>query len=162
MAEVWAPLLGYPGYSASNYGRIRNDKRLLVLTHTALRDHRPFVKLSLHGEQVTRNVSKLVCDAFISPNRDWDTPIHLDGNLWNCHVDNMEWRPRWFAIKHTQQFRRRQPVYKKPVRELDSGWIYENVWEPVLQFGLLYMGLIIAIHNETRVFPSMQKYEWVE
>jgi len=162
MPEVWAPLLGYPGYSASTYGRVRNDKRLHVLTPVALRDARPFVKLYVGPTQVTRSLSKLVCETFIPPNEGWDTSIHLDGNLWNCKVENLDWRPRWFAIKHAQQFRRRLPEYKKAVRELDSGWIYENVWEPVLLFGLLYMGLIISIHNETRVFPSMQKYEWVE
>jgi hypothetical protein len=160
MAETWAPLLGYPGYSASTYGRIRNEKRLHVLTPVTLRDSRPFVKLYLEGNQVTRNVSKLVCETFVSPNRGWDTPIHFDGNLWNCQVENLDWRPRWFAIKHAQQFRRKQPVYKEPVRELDTGWIFANAWEPVLRYGLLYMDLILAIYNKTYVFPSMQKYEW--
>jgi hypothetical protein len=160
MAEQWAPLLGYPGYSASTYGRIRNDKRLRVLTPMALRDNRPFVKLYLSGDQVTRNVSKLVCETFIAPNQDWTTPIHFNGDLWNCRVDNLDWRPRWFAIKHAQQFRRKLPEYKKSLRELDTGWIYQNAWDPVLRFGLLYMDLILSIYNQTYVFPSMHKYEW--
>lgn len=162
MPEVWAPLLGYPGYSASTYGRIRNDKRLLVLTTTALQDARPFVKLYVGSERVTRSVSKLVCETFVSPNRDWDTPIHFNGNLWDCRVDNLDWRPRWFAIKHTQQFRRKLPERKGKLRELDSGYIYLNAWEPVLRFGLLYMDLMLSIYNKTYVFPSMQKYEWLE
>jgi len=159
--ERWVPLLGYPGYSASSHGNIRNDRRYHVLTPVVLPERRPFVRLTLDGVQVGRNVSKLVAEAFIIPERpDWTTPIHFDGNLHNCHVENLDWRPRWFALKHTEQFHKSLPEVDDPVRDIDERRVYENPWAAVFAAGLLYMDLLLSIYNKTYVFPTMHKYEW--
>jgi hypothetical protein len=160
--EVWVPLLGYPGYSASNLGRVRNDNRDRVLTVVQLPTSYTYVGLIKDGIQVKRSVSKLISETFLPKPAisTFTTPIHFDGNLSNCKVDNLDWRPRWFAIKHTGQFRRDLPVYPDPVRELKSEEVFENAWKAVLRYGLLYMDLILAIANKTCVFPTMQSYEW--
>ena len=160
--EQWVPLLGYPGYSISNLGRVRNDKRERVLTVVKLKTSYSYVGLIKEGVQVNRSVAKLVSETFLpSPSiKTFTTPIHFDGDLANCRADNLAWRPRWFAIKHTGQFRRQLPVYPDPVRELKSGEVFENSWKAVLRYGLLYMDLILSIINKTYVFPTMQSYEW--
>jgi hypothetical protein len=160
--ERWVPLLGYPGYSISNLGQVRNDKRYHVLTVYENQNRRPFVKISRDGMQLTRNVAKLVCESFLPQpaNPSFTTPIHFDGNLTNCTVDNLAWRPRWFALDHTEQFRRDLPDYPDPVRELRTEEIFENSWAAVLRYGLLYMELIKAIRFKTYIFPTMQMYEW--
>lgn len=161
--EQWVPLLGYPGYSASNLGRVRNDKRDRILTIVQLPTSYGYVGLIKDGVQVKRSVSKLISETFlpIPTIANFTTPIHFDGDLSNCRVNNLDWRPRWFAIKHTLQFRRDLPVYPDPIRELKTGEIFENSWNAVLRFGLLYMDLILSIYNKTYVFPTMQTYEWV-
>lgn len=160
--EEWVPLLGYPGYSASSLGRIRNDRRERVLTVVQLPTTYGYVGLIKDGRQVKRAVSKLIGETFLPkpPQPNFNTPIHFDGNLSNCCVDNLDWRPRWFAMKHTMQFRRELPTYPDPVRELKSEEIFDTAWDAVFRFGLLYMDLILSIYNKTYVFPTMQSYEW--
>jgi len=93
--EEWVPLLSYPGYSASNLGRVRNDKKYHVLTVYEAQGRRPFVKVTRDGTQLTRSLSKLILSAFLPPPRPaFPTPIHFDGNLHNCSISIMDWRPR--------------------------------------------------------------------
>jgi hypothetical protein len=158
--ESWVPLVGYPGYSVSTTGKVRNDRREHVLTPMENAQHRPFVKLTKDGVQVSRGLALLVSSAFIPQRTGWNTPIHFDGDLMNCHVDNLDWRPRWFAIRHTEQFRMDIPEDHRPVRELSSRRIYNDAWSVVFACGLLYMELIRAIAIKTYVFPNMQTYEW--
>jgi hypothetical protein len=160
--EEWVPLLGYPGYSVSNLGRIRNDKRERVLTVVRTQTNYPFVGLVKDGQQVKRSVSKLVIETFIPRPATplFTTPIHFDGDLSNCRVDNLDWRPRWFALRHTRQFRVEQEEHPEPVREIKTGEIFDNMWGAVFRYGLLYSDLFLAILNNTYVFPTMQTYEW--
>jgi len=161
--ERWVPLLGYPGYSASTQGRIVNDTTLHVLTVLDQPNKRPFVKMYKDGVQVSRNLAKLICDAFLPTpsNPTFTTPIHFDGDLTNCKLDNLAWRPRWFALEHTEQFRKELPSYPDPVMELRTEEVFDNSWAAVLRYGLLYMELIKAIRLQTYVFPTMQQYRWL-
>lgn len=161
--EDWVPLLGYPGYSASSLGRIRNDRRDRLLAIGQMKTSYAYVSLIKDGSQVNRSVAKLIGESFLpSPqNASFTTPIHFDGDLSNCRVDNLDWRPRWFAIKHTMQFRRDLPSYPDPVREIRSGETFDNCWNAVFEYGLLYMDLVLSIYNKTYVFPTMQSYEWM-
>lgn len=161
--EQWAPLLTYPGYSISNLGRVRNDNRDRILSIVRLSSNYGYVGLVKDGIQVKRAVSKLVTETFLPKPTipSFTTPIHFDGDLANCTIQNLDWRPRWFAIKHTMQFRRELPVYPDPVIESKTGEVFENSWKAVLRYGLLYMDLILSIYNKTYVFPTMQTYEWL-
>lgn len=162
--EEWRPLRDYPGYSASNLGRIRNDKFKREVHATKLKQGRAFVGLMLDGVQVKRSLSKIIGDAFLdSPMAPhFTTPIHFDGDLSNCRVDNLDWRPRWFAIKHAEQFRREFPRVLTPVRDISTGAEFEDSWAAMLQFGLLYFDIVAATNSRTYVFPTMQSFEWVE
>ena len=160
--EEWVPLLGYPGYSASNLGKIRNDRTYRVLTVMEQPNKRPFVKLYKDGSQVSRNIAKLILASFLPPPRpDFTTPINFDGDLRNCALSNLDWRPRWFALDHTQQFRLKLPEYPDPVIELRTEEVFENSWAATIRYGLLYMELIKSIRLQTYVFPTMQKYRWI-
>ena len=161
--EVWAPLESYPGYSASNLGRIRNDKREHVLAIVRTQSEHTYVSLTRNGRQVTRAVSKLVAEAFVPNPRPnvFTTPIHLDGDLRNCYAENLLWRPRWFAIKFTRQFRLDLPHDRRPIQEIKTREIFESPWPPVMTWGLLYNDIVIATANHTWVFPTMQTFEWV-
>lgn len=158
--EVWAAHLGYPGYSISTFGRIRNDRRNLVLTPLEYPGHRKAVRMTLNGAQINRGVAKLVCETFRWQREGWTTPIHFDGDIHNCHMENVDWRPRWFALKHTQQFYKDRRDHDDPVRDVDTGVVYDSPWAVVFACGILYMDLILSITNKTYVFPTMHVYEW--
>lgn len=156
------PLRGYPKYEASDQGRIRHIKSGAVLAVSQSGRERPHVGLMLGGVQVKRGLSLLICNTFIDPPRlDFNTPIHLDGDLMNCRVSNLAWRPRWFAMRHTAQFGR-NPGNSGQVRNINTGIVYGDVWDVVTTFGLLYNDVVIAIINKTYVFPLMHCFEWVD
>ena len=158
--EQWIPLGDFPGYSASNFGRVRNDRRDSLLS-AVLTQSRPYVGLVCNGVQVKRSLSKLICETFVPrpANPLFETPIHLDGDLINCHAENLLWRPRWFALKHLEQFRRRMPDHEWPIREIKTREEFSDCWGPVFHYGLLYVDVVLAVINKTYVFPTMQIFE---
>lgn len=158
--EEWLPIEGYPGYEASDQGRVRNS-RGWIINPTRIGDGRPFVALAVNGAQVQRGLALLICQTFLDlPRADFNTPIHLDGDLTNCRVNNLAWRPRWFALKHTRQFRQNLGD-TGPVRNIDTGHVYANTWAVVFTFGVLYNEVVKSIVNKTWVFPIYHRFEWV-
>src|SRR3954463_11128186 len=117
------PIDGFPGYSISSYGRVRNDEtdRILALT----RNQHGVVQVGLmrDGLQYKRGVALLVARAFLDPPaiETFDTPINLDGDRCNNHIDNLMWRPRWFAVKFHQQFDGHIPKINEPIQEIHTG-----------------------------------------
>jgi hypothetical protein len=161
--ERWVPLLGYPGYLISNLGDVKNagtDRHIKTVRYG---DGRTTVKLVKEGIAVRRSLSKLVADSFlpIPKNSSFTTAIHFDGNFANCRAINMDWRPRWFAIRHAMQFKRELEGYGAPLREIKSDEVFDSAWAAVLKYGLLHLDLITSIENKTYVFPTMQTFEWM-
>jgi hypothetical protein len=113
--------------------------------------------------QYTRAVSHLVAEAFLPPphNHYFDTVVQLDTDRENCHFENLVWRPRWFSIKYTTQFRMEFETYP-PIRDRNTREEFESVWDVVPLRGLLYLDVVRATHEMTYVFPTMDFFEWIE
>lgn len=161
--EIWAPIEGFPQYSVSDQGRVRNDRtdRRLVKFRTG-GDHW-HVGLMRDGTQHNRAVSRLVAEAFLKkPNDTWTlpTPINLNGDKNDCRSENLMWRPRWFALKYTRQFD--VPWAKvDPIRDCETGIVFRDIWdELIMVHGLLYIEIMQAIIHQTYVFPTFQRFEW--
>ena len=83
--------------------------------------------------------------------------------LSNNHVDNILWRPRWFAIKYNRQFA--QPYefpIMSPVVDLKTEEISRNSGECFKRYGLLEQDLVLSILNRTYVWPTYQEFGLVE
>jgi hypothetical protein len=160
--EQWLPLLGYPGYEVSDQGRVRSLRSDCILSVSRQRKGRPSVALTIdHPTQVRRGLALLVISTFLpSPRVDFTTPIHLDGDLMNCRLNNLVWRPRWFAMQHTKQFTENHPE-TSAIRNIDTGQVYKDVWEVVFTFGVLHNDVVKSVINKTYVFPIMHCFEWV-
>jgi hypothetical protein len=143
MREKWRPISGFPEYSVSNFGNIRSEKSGRIL---ALSDNQYGVQcvgLMKNGEQRHRSVPRLVAQAFLPRGSEvFDTPINLDGDRHNNHVDNLAWRPRWFAVKYNRQFR--------------------EPFETAKRFGLLEQDVVVSILENTLVWPTYQRFRIVE
>lgn len=161
--ERWLPLLDYPLYEASNQGRIRNVDSGHVLAVSRQGDNRACVALMFGRTQVRRTLALLICKTFLPPppRADFTTPIHFDGDLMNCSVQNLAWRPRWFALQYTMQFGKNLGQ-TGAVRDIGTRIIYDDVWDVVLNFGVLYNDVVKSIVNKTYVFPVMNCFEWVD
>lgn len=160
----WVVIEDFPGYSVNPLGQVRNNITSRILRQQHNQFGVVFVGLvDTDGYQRQRGVAKLVAHTFIPQDLElFDTPINVDGDRWNNHVDNLMWRPRWFAIQYHMQFKQRYPYpVHSPIREISSGDIYRNSWAVVLSFGLLEKELVTAMALRTYVWPTYQVFELV-
>lgn len=159
----WKEIDDFPGYSVSSTGSIRNDDsgRVLALQ----RNQRGVVNVGLvrDGLQHKRSVAVLVARAFLGDPEPpvFNTPIHLDGDTANNHVDNLMWRPRWFAMKYRRQVQRRRPSVDKQIQELSTGHRFNSSLHAAMTFGLLDDEIRSAMVNRTYVWPTYQRFRIV-
>jgi hypothetical protein len=116
------------------------------------------------GVQHHRSVPLLVAKAFLPQHSGpFDTPINLDGDRHNNHVDNLAWRPRWFAIRYNQQFKH---PYELPIHadliDLKTGQVSEGSLACAKQYGLLEQDVVLSILNRTYVWPTYQEFAILE
>jgi hypothetical protein len=164
MPENWKPIDHFPGYSVSDHGRIRTDRSDRILSLSENQYGLVQVGLMRDGVQRHRSVPLLVAKAFIpEPVGPFDTPINLDGDRHNNHIDNLAWRPRWFAIKYNQQFRYPYPYpITSRLEDMKTGEISENSTECAKRYGLLEQDLVLSVLNRTYVWPTYQEFRVME
>lgn len=164
MNEKWKKIRGFPDYSVSNTGRIRSENTGRILALYENQYGVVCVGMMLDGQQKHRSVPLLVARAFLPGRRPpFDTPINLDGDRHNNHVENLAWRPRWFAAKYNRQFR--QPYsypIDRPLKNIQTGEIFDNSREAVTHYGILEEDLVLSIMNRTVVWPLFQAFEIIE
>jgi hypothetical protein len=107
MTAEWRAIAKTPHYEVNDVGEIRNAKYDRILTPS--KNQFGHLKVNLptpEGKIRTRQVNHIVAEAFIpEPNRDdFISIIHLNGDKTNCAAVNMQWRPRYFAIRYHLQF----------------------------------------------------------
>lgn len=103
-AERWLPIAEYPGYEVSSHGRVRSlefrngktrmRRRIpLVMRHTFSGSDRsrPAVSLCRDGIVRTRQIARLVLEAFIGPCPKGMECSHLNGNPVDNRVENLAW-----------------------------------------------------------------------
>jgi hypothetical protein len=163
--EEWVNLhyLGFSDYSVNNFGEFRNDRSGRILRPS--RNQSGTCKIGMmpdnSNKQQTLSVPNITAGAFLPepPNERFDTPINVDGNRTNNQIDNLMWRPRWFAVKYHQQFHNDIRGFIVPIIELYSGEKFKTSWEAAIKYGLIDRDILIATSNKTHVFPTGQKFE---
>lgn len=163
-SDEWVPVSGFPGYSINLFGEVMRNSTKRLLVPRINQDGVPYVGLMREWEQCNRSLPKLVARSFLDkPSDPFDTPIQLDGDPLNCHVDNIMWRPRWYAIKYKRQFthRYRFPI-NEPVRAVHSGEVFPNSFAAGCRYGLLEEEVVASVENRTPALPTYQYFERVE
>lgn len=157
----WVPIPGFPEYSVSRLGQVRNDRTERLL-HVNLNQYGvPFVGLMLERQQRQRSLALLVARAFLPvPPEAFDTPININGDRLDCHEENLMWRPRWFAIQFNQQFKERyENAFDVPVRAIETEEEFPNTLEVAKRYGLLERDVVLSMLNKTYVWPTYQLFE---
>jgi hypothetical protein len=160
--ERWAPIEGFPLYEVSDRGRVRNVKTGHIKIPQINQAGIVNVLLVARGEQSRRSVAVMVAEAFLpEPPQTWNaTPINMDGDRTNNWVDNLEWRPRWFAIRYHQQFHRGVARgFRGGVQHIESGEIFDDVRDAAMKHGMLVEDVIVSAHSSAPVFPSWQRFQ---
>jgi len=112
--EIWKDIIGYEGYQASNFGRIKSlaktrlnggSYKESVMTPGLDTDGYLQVLVYVGGKRFCRKVHKLVLLAFKENPNNHPVINHIDGNRQNNHVSNLE----WCTVRHntTHAFRKR-------------------------------------------------------
>lgn len=166
MREEWIELEDFPNFAVSNTGQVVNIKS--GNTRKIVRNQQGIGMVTLPdaaGKYRTISVSKAVALAFLPEGYDeeiWNTPINLDGDRANANVENLLWRPRWFAIKyHKQFFYPDFNLVRLPLREINTGERFENIREACVKYGLYFNNVISSCSNGPAVFPTWQEFEWI-
>ena len=158
----WEYIDGFPGYVVNPLGQVQNEHTGRILRPQRNQFDVAFVGLiDEEGHQKQRSIALLVASAFIPQDLEsFNTPINLDGDRQHCSVDNLMWRPRWFAIQYHQQFKRRYPYpIDTPIRDLGTDEIYADSGHVFTTFGLLERDLVTAIELRTYVWPTYQTFD---
>ena len=162
--ELWTNLKekGFPEYSVSNFGEVRNDltNRIIKPSPNQSGLYKIGLMSYLDNIQHTMSVALLVADAYLQriANPRFNTPINVDGNRSNNRVDNLMWRPRWFAIAYHKQFYNDRRGFLVPVVEIRTGEQFETSWDAAVKYGLIDRDISVATMNNTYVFPTGQQF----
>lgn len=133
--EEWRSIDGYPNYEVSNFGRVRSFARSEIHFLKPCYDGKKnylHVKLSADGRRISRNVHRLVAEAFVENPFNYPCINHKDEDKTNNMADNLEWctvsynntygsrHGRKISAEHIEAMRegRRKNGYKrKPMSE---------------------------------------------
>lgn len=90
--ENWKDIKGYEGlYKVSSYGRIMTVRKKAILCPAKTISNGLTVSLSKNGKSKTKQISRLVANAFI-PNPDNKPYVdHIDGVRYHNFVENLRW-----------------------------------------------------------------------
>jgi hypothetical protein len=163
MVERWAEIPDFPKYSVSNTGKVKREDREPVRVHVNQQGI-AYISLMAGEVQVHRSLARIVASAFVPKRAEaFDTPINLDGDRLNCVDSNLEWRPRWFAVRYHMQFKHRylNPI-ESPLRDMETGEIYDDSWVVATTFGLLEKDVIAAVDNFTVCWPTFKHFQYAD
>ena len=96
MIEIWKDIEGYAGmYQISNLGNVKSLKRVNRKSDKVIGQYLRgnTLKVSLTKDRKVKNISihRLVADAFLE-NPDGNPQVHhIDGNMTNNNVENLQW-----------------------------------------------------------------------
>lgn len=168
MQEEWREIAEFPGYSVSETGAVRNNDTGRIMARQINSRGIVYVGICKRGPdnlvvQHKRSVTVLVAQNFLpQPSKEFDTPIHLDGDRLNNSVSNILWRPRWFAIKYAQQFQQDGPSFNRPVQIVETEEVYKSSWEAAVTLGLLDREIAMSVMTRCYVWPIFQHFKLVE
>jgi hypothetical protein len=161
MNEEWVEVQDFPGYSVNPLGQVKNDLSDRIL-HTRLNQYGvPYVGLMRDWRQCIRSLPRLVAQAYIpQPSEIFDTPINLNGDRTNCAVDNLMWRPRWYAVYYVAQFKDRYVhSIEASIRNIETQEVFENSLAAGCYYGILEREIVLSVLNKTPAWPTYQTFE---
>lgn len=156
----------FPDYGVARNGSVYNleTQRLRATSYT--REGAVKITLFRDGRPYTRSLPKIVAEAWLYNDYDpdiFDTPIHLDNDLSNNHVDNLAWRPRWFAVKYQRQYWNEEYRYARVrVEDVRTGEIYESLMDVCQRYGFLYLDVLRSCTRGDEVYPTWRQFRFID
>lgn len=145
MGRMWSKIKGFPNYSISENGLVRNDKTGKIKAYNGLRNGYASVDLYNNGKRSTRRIHRLVGDAYLE-NPDNKSQInHRDGDKLNNDYRNLEYVTPKENMEHAVANGLFTPSYGmlgkknpnagrrgKKVRIIETGEVFNSITECAL------------------------------
>jgi hypothetical protein len=164
LAMEWKPVENFPGYSVNRLGQVRRDSSGRLLQVKLTQYGSAYIGMMREWRQCQRSLALLVANHFLPGSTEiFDTPINLNGDRYNCAVDNLMWRPRWFARKYHQQFKHPYSMaINSPIRCRETNEVFPNSLMAAVRYGLLERDVVLSIANNTVTLFTYQRFVIVE
>jgi hypothetical protein len=159
--DDWVAVEGFPKYSVNSLGHVRRDSFNRILIPHVNQTNVVYVSLMRESHQFQRSLALIVAKAFLPlPVPPFNTPINLNGDRWDCAVDNLMWRPRWFAIRYHHQFKEpyERPI-EAPLRARGEQEVFPDSISAACRYGLLERDVVMSISHNTYAWPTYQIFE---
>lgn len=150
--EIWKVINGFPNYSVSNEGHIKNNKTGKILSPCTDTNGYLLVGLYREGKRSTKRIHKLVAEAFIQNPLNLHDVNHKDGNKSNNHETNLEYCTRSYNMLHSSRTLGKKPrkPYVKPVVCIESGETYANIETAAKAVGRSSMAIRKCLNGQTK------------
>lgn len=135
----WKKINGYPRYSVSSLGEVRNDDTGAFLK--AVKAKNGYLRLMLTPGRVNKSVHRLVAEAFIPNPNNKPYINHINGDKTDNRVDNLEWCTQSENMQHAKETLGWKPTIfpntqkasvracSKPVLCVENGNVYQSLRE---------------------------------
>jgi hypothetical protein len=125
--EYWRTIPSFPVYSASNLGRIRNERTGRIMHVYAATNGYLTLTLRRDNVPIVQSVHRLVAEAFLGgPHPGFDVN-HIDGDKTNNRIENLEWCTREENIRHAVSTGLRKGPRRRPVRIVETDTVFDSV-----------------------------------
>lgn len=142
MGDTWSKIDGFPNYSVSNTGKVRNDISRKLKAPVKTGKGYQGVDLYKDGKRSKLRIHRLVGKAFIDNPEDKPYINHKDGNKSNNVVGNLEWATCSENMKHAFKTGLAKPSRSmlgrknpnagrkgKPIRIVETGEVFPSITE---------------------------------
>lgn len=132
--EQWKPIVGAPDYQISNRGRAKSLKRTMIRVNgRSLRVNERILAPSkdtkgyyqvypyINGKRKPVFVHRLVFATFVRPLKPKEQVHHIDGNILNNNIENLEavtHDQHWRITKAMQEEKHYNRGYKAAIRDI--------------------------------------------
>ena len=170
MKEVWKPVVGYEGlYEVSNLGNIKSlHKRHNGNLLTPQKSHNGYLRVTLWkgNRKKVKRVHRLVAEAFLLNENNYEQINHKDGNKENNSISNLEWCSAKHNMMHAvekglHRGTRNHPAKSKPVDmfSIDGEFIctYPSMKEAERQTGAFRSSIYACCHGKVNAAGG---YHW--
>lgn len=160
--QEWTRLVDYPDYMINRSGEIFNIRTQRYMRRSMTMQGNAKIGLMSPRGRKTLSVARLVAQTFIpQPSPICDAVIVLNGDMNDLRVENLAWRPDWFAWKYTRQLREPAPNYCTHLKIRDAlTWEeFENIVHAATTHGLLFMDVWRSTYTGSPVYPINHAFE---
>ena len=162
MTEIWKDIVGYEGlYQVSNVGRVKSLNRTTITSTGGKREWKEcvlkplisnskkycHVSLYKNNRQKLMSIHRLVAIQFIPNPENKNEVNHIDGNISNNTIYNLEWRTRSENQLHAYAIGLQKPNFKKSleiaserrkrkINKLDMNGNYIQTYQSIVEASL--------------------------